>query len=183
MELARFWVIIGCYVLASPVQIWTDLLFSHVTNCRLYRIIRPPLPGSCSAYAGVNLGDLHFDGARLATSGVSGSDVVVGRIVVPSGWAGKAASIAIYEYDDPQYAKKAYLSKSPCDFTTVWPAYNEGNSMSLMVSFETSMSNAVRMNAGEFWYLTVKNERLSGAPSCVSGSSCNFAITMSVPSF
>ena len=143
----------------------------------------PPLPGSCSAYTGVNLGDLHFDGARVATSGVSGSDVVVGRIVVPSGWAGKVASIAIYEYDDPQYAKKAYLSKSPCDFTTVWPAYNEGNSMSLMVSFETSISNAVRMNAGEFWYLTVKNERLSGAPSCASGSSCNFAITMSVPSF
>jgi hypothetical protein len=142
----------------------------------------PPLPGSCSAYTGVNMGDLHFDGARVATSGVSGSDVVVGRIVVPSGWAGKVASIAIYEYDDPAYAKKAYLSKNPCDFTTVWPAYNEGNSMNLKVSFETSMSNAVRMNAGEIWYLTVKNERLSGAPSCASGSSCNFAITMSVPS-
>jgi hypothetical protein len=142
----------------------------------------PPTTTSCSGYTTVNLGDLHFDGSRVATSGVTGSAVAYGRIVVPSGWAGKVASIAIYEYIDPQYAKKAYLSKnSPCGFTAVWPAYGEGSSMNLKASFDTSLSNAVRMNAGEIWYLTVKNERLSGAPSCGSGS-CNFAITMSVPS-
>jgi hypothetical protein len=149
----------------------------------------PPPPvatSSCSGYSVVNVGDLSFNGARIATDGVSGSAVVVGRIVLPNplppGWAGNVASIAVFEYSDPQYSKKMYLSQSPCDFTAVWPAYGEGNSMNVRTTFQNAMFNAVNMNPGDVWYLTVKNERSNGQPSCKQGSSCNFALTLSAPS-
>ena len=54
--------------------------------------------------------------------------------------------------------------------------------MNVQASFQNPMFNAVNMNPGDVWYLTVKNERLNGAPSCAQGSSCNFAITLSAPS-
>lgn len=146
----------------------------------------PPTPGSCNGYNVVNLGDLTFDGSRIATNGVSGSAVVVGRIVLPNplpaGWAGRASSIAVFEYIDGQYSKKMYVTKSPCDFSAVWPAYGEGNSMNVQATFQNPMYNAVNMNPGDVWYLTVKNERLNGDASCAAGASCNFAITLSAPS-
>jgi len=146
----------------------------------------PPVSGSCSGYNVVDLGDLAFDGSRIATIGVTGSAVVVGRIVLPnplpSGWAGRASSIAVFEYIDAQYSKKLYVTKSPCDFSAVWPAYGEGNSMNVQATFQNPMYNAVNMNPGDVWYITVKNERLNGAPSCSLSASCNFALTLSAPS-
>lgn len=88
----------------------------------------------------------------------------------------------MFEYIDGQYAKKMYVTKSPCDFSAAWPAYGEGNSMNVQATFQNPMYNAVNMNPGDVWYITVKNERLNGAESCAQGASCNFALTLSAPS-
>ena len=143
-------------------------------------------PGSCSGYDAIDLGDLSFDGVRFATYGMSGTRFVYARIVIPnplpSSWAGEASVISAFEYLDPQYSKKMYVTRTPCDFSAVWPAYGEGNTPSVRLSFQTSVFNAVTMNAGDVWYVTVKNERLNGTPSCAQGAECNFAIELSVPS-
>ena len=142
-------------------------------------------PASCSGYPGINLGDLSFDGARFSTYGMSGTNFVYARIVIPnplpSGWAGDVAVISAFELLSAQYSKKMYVTRTPCDFSAVWPAYAEGNSPSVRLSFQSSLFNAVTMNAGDVWYVTIKNERLNGTPSCPPDGDCNFAIELSVP--
>lgn len=143
-------------------------------------------PGSCSGYPAIDLGDLSFDGTRFSTYGMSGTRFVYARIVIPNplpgGWAGKVSVISAFELLDGQYSKKMYVARTPCDFSAVWPAYGEGNSPSVRLSFQSSLINAVTMNAGDVWYVTIKNERLNGAPSCAPDGECNFAIELSVPS-
>jgi hypothetical protein len=142
-------------------------------------------PTSCSGYPAIDLGDLDFDGARFSTYGLAGSNFVYARIVVPNplpdGWAGDVSVISAFEFLGAQYSKKMYVTRTPCDFSAIWPAYGEGNSPSVRLSFQNSLFNAVTMNAGDIWYVTIKNERSNGAPSCSPNADCNFAIELSVP--
>ena len=142
-------------------------------------------PIECTGYSVVDLGDLHFDGARIETSHVTGSDVVIGRIVVPdplpSGWAGATTSVAAFDFDDPARAKKLYLARSACDFTAEYPAYGEGISTLVYMNFGGSSPSAVTVQPGEVWYVNIKNERSAGEPSCAEGASCNFAVTLYPP--
>ena len=90
-----------------------------------------PPPGSCSGNHAIYLGDLKFDGSQVDTEGVSGTTVAYARIVIPnplpSGWSGRSTYVSIFESGTGTNAKRLYLSKSPCDYSAVYPAYSEGN--------------------------------------------------------
>ena len=149
--------------------------------------VTTPLPaGNCANYTAVSLGDLQFDGTRNVSSGMKGSAVAYGRIVIPNplpaNWVGKTAQISVFEYGDGAFWKKVYLSKTPCDFGATAAASGQGTGVNIYVTFGSAGYGSVAVQPGDVWFINIKNESIFGTPSCGAGLSCNFAISAYPPS-
>ena len=145
----------------------------------------PPQTTSCSGFSSTYLGDLVFNGTQTESNGMRGATVGYAKITIPNplpaGWLGKTAQISVFEYADGAFWKKVYLSKTPCDFTPVASAWGQGTGVNIYVTFGGGGFGSVAVQAGDVWYLNVKNETIFGSGSCGSGLSCNFAVRVYPP--
>ncbi len=145
----------------------------------------PPTTSTCNGYSSINLGDLTFNGVQLDSYGMRGATVAYGRITVPNplptGWIGKSAAVAILANGNATAWRKVYLSKNMCDFSGTSPAMSQGVTASLNMSFGVATSNAVTMQAGDVWYVNIKDELPFGGNSCGSGYVCDFGLRLYPP--
>lgn len=146
----------------------------------------PPSPLSqCAGRTVVDVGDLKFDGTQLVTSGMVGSAVMVGRIVVPSplppGYYGKQASAAAFSWTSATAWKRVTLSKTPCDFSGTGASVSQGLTASVSMTFGTAGLSSVTMQPGEVWYLNIEHVLPSGAASCPTGVNCDFGVRVYPP--
>ena len=139
------------------------------------------LPTTCNiggtSYGVLNVGNMSPDGARTTSSGFTGSKVVIATLVPPAGLSTNTNTISIFEYGGTggAYSRKAWLARSPCDTSAVWPAYEADTGPVFNYSIGGSDPSAVNMKVGETWYLIVVNQGPFGGNSCKSGS-CDIGI-------
>lgn len=145
----------------------------------------PPTP-VCSGYQSINLGDIPVGQGLTDSQGVRGNIVAYGRIVVPNpipdNWIGKTTTLSVFEHGDGTAWKQIYMSKDkPCVFVNSGNNFGQGTTAYVNMTFVSSTVNAVTIKAGETWYATVRNQLPNGAPSCASGSNCNFGYLLPYP--
>jgi hypothetical protein len=124
-----------------------------------------------------------FTGQRYVTEGFAGTGTIaVAQIDVPADIKG-GTTLAVFEYAGNQTTRKAYLSRTMCDTSATSKPYlirSTGPVFNVQVN-GTPTTSAVNMQAGETWYLMVKNEQLlSTASSCTSGA-CDIGIKLYRP--
>jgi len=147
----------------------------------------PPPSASCTGYTTKNLGDLKFDGSQVESNGMRSGYVAYGRVVIPdplpANWVGKTTALSVFEYAGGSYWKKIYLSKTPCDFPTTTGAWNQGTNANLYLTFGTTGYLSTTVQAGEVWYVMIKNENLwNDQSSCRSTArNCDFAVRLYPP--
>lgn len=134
----------------------------------------------------VDLGDLKFDGSQVNSTGMTGTAVAYGRILVPNplpaGWPGQQTYVSIFEHGAPARARRMWLSREPFDYSGHYPAYRYGNAgVNIYMKFEADDPNTVKLMTGETWYVTIKNESPDGTPSCPEGDNGNFSLRMYPP--
>jgi len=153
----------------------------------LVSVSTPTPTGNCSAYTTTNLGDLRFDGSQVDSNGVRSGVVAYARIVIPNplpaGWLGKTTSLSVFEYGSGSVWKKAYLSKTPCDFPTSGGSWSQGINTNLYLTFGAAGWISTSVQAGDVWYVMIKAELPFGTgSSCGSGVNCNFSVRLYPPS-
>ena len=147
----------------------------------------PPAPGdgsipaACGATKVVSMGSLKMDGSRVASSGFGGDVIAMSTFVVPAGLSSSKSTISIYEYGGGITARKAWLSQTPCDMSARLgsPFYIENSAPNFAYAIGSDLGN-VRFEAGQRWYLMVKNEKPRSTDSSCSGT-CNIAIKIYPP--
>jgi hypothetical protein len=125
-----------------------------------------------------------FTGQRFLTQDFNGAAVVVGTIRVPAGVSG-ASRLQVYEYVDTKTDRRVWLSKSRCDMSqSSGASYAFGKTPTVYIRVGgTPVAGELLMQAGETWYVMIKNEMsFWGAisPSCstTAGAHCNVGITL-----
>jgi hypothetical protein len=155
------------------------------STCGNLSVITPFLEGNSS------VSEMTFTGQRFLTQDFNGAAVVVGTIKVPAGASGKSR-LQVYEYVDTKTDRRVWLSKSRCDMSvSSGAAYAYGKTPTVYLSVgvppavnpTTNLPTEVFMQAGETWYVMIKNEMsFWGAisPSCstTAGAHCNVGITL-----
>ena len=128
---------------------------------------RPELAEQCRKPAVLDAND--------TSSGFGGGKVLIATLIAPAGVSTKTNTMTVYEYGSASTSRKAWLSRSPCDASGLWPAYSTGTSVSFSYTIGGADSSAVNMKAGETWYVIVLNQKPFGGNSCSSGT-CDVAI-------
>jgi hypothetical protein len=118
----------------------------------------------------VNFGKFPADGALVL------------RIAVPAGFTG-SAGLTVGEYRTAPIWRQATLSQTPCDFggsnwfvnhwqgTNLYPAIQVGG---------VPRAFTAQMQAGQTYYLNIRNNTREGTSSCTGYSSCDMQVEMGV---
>ncbi len=129
--------------------------------------------GSCAGLTAINLGDIRFDGSQTDSSGMRGTAVAYGRLVMPTGAKGMTASLTVFANGNTTAWRKINVSRSPCDFTT---KTSQGVTASSYLAFDTPQAGYVTVTTADTWYVNIRNEDANGKSTCGAGYVCDFGL-------
>jgi hypothetical protein len=122
----------------------------------------PPAGNAPDGYTPLLLPDVHPDGERVVSGNFEVGQMAMAKLVVPEGLASNRNTIAVFEFDSPPTARRAWLSKKAWDVSsTTQPFYltDTGPVFNYSIGMDPPPNDCVPMVAGETWYLMVVNEK------------------------